>query len=247
MNNDARPNFKILGENTAAGGFYNDARIVGNSVINGDLDCVTFKSTGDSKVNGNLKAESLRVTGSVSITGTMKSENVVISGNVESNGDVHSQKLVVRGGITTEGGIKGSDVNLKGYVTVKKDCESERFKADGQLMINGLLNADDIIIKTYGQSRVSEIGGDKITIGKGSNSSVAQMIKFFFVPSNFQNGMLEADSIEGDEIRLTHTKAKVVRGKNVVIGDGCVIDLVEYKENLHIHGRSSVKEKRKIQ
>lgn len=247
MKNNTRPNFKIIGDNTAAGGYYNDARIVGNSVINGDLDCSTFKSTGDSKVNGNLKAESLRVTGSVSITGSVKSDNVVITGNVDSNGDVRSQMLMIRGGITTEGGIIGEDIKLKGYVTIKKNCESERFKADGQLLIDGLLNADEVIIKAYGQSRVSEIGGDKITVGKGSNSSVAQMIKFLFMPSNFHNGTLDADSIEGDEIRLAHTRAKAVRGTNVVIGDGCEIDLVEYKGTLRIHGRSSVKEKKKIQ
>ncbi|HKI45443.1 MAG TPA: hypothetical protein VKA08_08950 [Balneolales bacterium] len=246
MNSTARHDFKIIGENSTGGGYFNNARVIGNGIVKGDMDCVNFKSVGDSKVNGNLKAANLRVVGSISITGTSKSDTAVITGNLDASGDVQSHKIVLRGGITTGGNVKGDDVKLKGYVTIKKNCETEIFRADGQLTIEGLLNADEVTIRTYGRSRVAEIGGNKITIRKGSKSSVTQMVKFLFMPSNFDNGTLQADSIEGDEIRLAGTKAKVVRGKNIIINDGCELDLVEYKENLRIQGRSTIKEKRKI-
>jgi hypothetical protein len=40
------------------------------------------------------------------------------------------------------------------------------------------------------------------------------------------------DTIEGDDIYLEHTTAKVMRGDTVDIGDGCEIDLVEYRTDL---------------
>lgn len=39
------------------------------------------------------------------------------------------------------------------------------------------------------------------------------------------------ETIEGDDIHLELTRARVVRGNNVSIGSGCDIDLVEYKNN----------------
>jgi len=246
MENDKRHNLKIVGDNSAGGGYYGNARIVGNSVINGDLDCVQFKAVGDSKINGNLKSENIRIVGTISISGFARSNKVVITGNMDTNGDISSQMFVLRGGITSEGSIKGNEMKLRGYVTIKKNCETERFRADGQLTIDGLLNADNVDIKTYGVSRVSEIGGDRIVIRKGSSSSVAKMIRFFFIPSDLRNGTLMADSIEGNEIRLSNTRAKVVRGRNVVIGDGCEIDLVEYQDRLDVRRGASVKERKKI-
>ena len=40
--------------------------------------------------------------------------------------------------------------------------------------------------------------------------------------------MLETTVIEGDLISLENTKADVVRGNDITIGDGCEIGTVEY-------------------
>lgn len=45
---------------------------------------------------------------------------------------------------------------------------------------------------------------------------------------------------------MEYTKAKVVRGKNVVIGDGCEINLLEYESECVVHGHPFIKEKRKL-
>jgi hypothetical protein len=72
------------------------------------------------------------------------------------------------------------------------------------------------------------------------------MIKVLFVPSNWGNAMLTVNSIEGDDIRLSSTRARVVRGNNVVIESGCEIDLVEYTGSLKINRGAEVKEKKKM-
>ena len=45
---------------------------------------------------------------------------------------------------------------------------------------------------------------------------------------------------------LENTSAKVVRGKQVTIGQGCVIDLVEYAESYTPSGAPQVGEARQV-
>jgi len=42
---------------------------------------------------------------------------------------------------------------------------------------------------------------------------------------------LKVDIIEGDDVYLENTIAKIVRGDNINLGPGCKIELVEYKNN----------------
>lgn len=246
MNDDRKPNMKIIGDNSASGGRYNDAKIIGNGIIKGDIDCITFKSVGDSRVEGNLKTGGMKITGSVRVGGKTTAGEVRVTGDLNMDSDFHAGHCHVKGGISTRGGIKADDLSLMGYVTVKNNCEAERFKADGQIKIDGLLTADDIEIKAYGASRISEIGGDRIVIRRGSVASLGKMIKLLFVPSNWGNAAVTVNTIEGDDVRLSNTRAKVVRGKNVIIENGCDIDLVEYKDNLRIHRGASVREEKKV-
>ena len=53
---------------------------------------------------------------------------------------------------------------------------------------------------------------------------------------------LEAQSIEGDTLELLDTQAAVVRGRFVCVGAGCVIDRVEYSEDLTVEDGGIVKE-----
>jgi hypothetical protein len=58
--------------------------------------------------------------------------------------------------------------------------------------------------------------------------------------------VLETSVIEADEIQLEDTRADVVRGRNVVIGAGCRIGLVEYADELRVDPDAEVKERKKI-
>jgi cytoskeletal protein CcmA (bactofilin family) len=60
------------------------------------------------------------------------------------------------------------------------------------------------------------------------------------------NKILTSNIIEGDLIYLENTNAKIVRGKNVTIGAGCKIELVEYKESFKKDEKSVVDKYNKI-
>ena len=57
---------------------------------------------------------------------------------------------------------------------------------------------------------------------------------------------LTTNLIEGDEIYLQNTNAKIVRGINITIGEGCNIGLVEYSGEIIISSESIVREQKQI-
>ena len=112
---------------------------------------------------------------------------------------------------------------------VNSNCEAENFNLKGVFNIEETLNADDITVKLYGPSETKEIGGSKIHVQKGGDNKLMELLTAILSPLNFYKAHLKAETIEGDDVYLEHTTAQVVRGNTVTIGEGCEIDLVEYR------------------
>ena len=123
------------------------------------------------------------------------------------------------------------------------DCDSdyESFETRGIFHVRGLLNAGKVDVRMYRDCDVEELGGENITVKRASTMNV---FNFFFKPS--PHAMLEAQVIEGDEIYLEHTRARLVRGKHVKIGPGCEIGQVEYEQKLDVHRSANVGEKKQL-
>jgi len=90
----------------------------------------------------------------------------------------------------------------------------------------------------FAESSADEIGGGKITVKKKRNS----LLPLF----KGSEGSLRAKVIEGDEVSLENTKADVVRGNKVKIGQGCEIGLVEYRSDLLEDKNATIKISKKI-
>jgi cytoskeletal protein CcmA (bactofilin family) len=215
---------KINGSGSSAGGNYNSVIINGNGKIEGDLECIYLKINGQGNVNGNVKADSVKVNGNNSIEGNLRAEKVKINGTADINGNLSTEKAETYGSIRVDG-----------------DCNAEFFKIDGTFEIEGLLNAGELELSLYGPSKAHEIGGEKITVKRKG--------KYDFLGLRYligSNKELTAESIEGDEIYLENTQAKVVRGNNVELGPNCNIELVEYKNSFKQDESAEVATQRKI-
>ena len=235
---------KISGSGTSGGGRYNEVTISGSGKINGDLECVDFKTSGSSKVIGNLKAETVKVSGSARIEGNVEAVEMKVSGSSHVTGQVKSQVLKISGSTHIEGSLYGEEITIMGSAHIEKDCEVESFKASGNFKIQGLLNAGQVTINLGGKSSVKEIGGEHIEV------KVSIIDNFFFkkaIDKMFNSrGELTTEIIEGDEIYLENTNAKIVRGNKVTIGEGCNIGLIEYSGEINVSNESIVKEQKKI-
>lgn len=248
MINETVGNLIISGSGSAGGGVYDAVKISGSGKITGNVECNEFHISGSGKIVGNVKASSFKTSGSSRINGDLEAETIKISGSSDIAGDVKSKQIKVSGAahiekslscgevsisgsIHIDESLHGEHVKISGGINIKGDCETEEFIARGTFQIGGLLNAGNIEIGVGGFCSAKEIGGERIEVRELAYSAIWNKIISMF---SSHNAGLTTNIIEGDDIYLEYTTAKIVRGNNITIGKGCVIDTVEYKEKLNV-------------
>jgi cytoskeletal protein CcmA (bactofilin family) len=261
MMNEAKGSIKISGSGSAGGGVFEEVRISGSGKITGDIECNEFHISGSGKAEGNVKAKEYRTSGSSHIIGDLEAEDIKVSGSAHFEGNVKCDsvkisgstrigknleggEIDVSGSTNVDGGVHGEHIRISGSINVKGDCEAEEFIAKGGFRIGGLLNADNIEISIGGSCSAREIGGERIEV-KEFIGGAFFLNKIFGLLFNQGLG-LKTQLIEGDDIYLEYTVAKVVRGNNITIGKGCIIDTVEYKSDLKVLDNGKVENQTKI-
>jgi cytoskeletal protein CcmA (bactofilin family) len=217
MNTQPLGDISISGIASSSGGTFNQVNIDGVGKIRGDVTCQQFQANGTAKVEGNLQADIVRINGMSTIKGAVRADSMQMDGKV-----------------TIQGPLTCDSIHFNGDVKIGANCSAEQFQASGTFVIEGMLNAGNIMIHIHGRCRANEIGGEQITVKQIRGNLMNKMMGALF------NSHLSAEVIEGDHVTLENTKAQVVRGNQVVIGPDCVIDRVEYKEHLHIHPSAKV-------
>ena len=245
MEKETRYDLKLSGMGNASGGTYNVVSVDGIGKIDGDLDCIDLRINGMADLYGSLKTKTCRINGKASIRGNVDARELRISGHCDIDGNISSKETRIDGHCSIKGGISAEEVEIRGIANINGDCSVEVFTSKGVFTISGLLNAGTIDIELYASSRVREIGGEKINIRHGNTFGIKRIITSIFPSLGLIYG-LSTETIEGDDIYLEYTRAKIVRGNNVVLGTGCEIELVEYKSNFEQHSEAKVKESRKV-
>jgi hypothetical protein len=228
------------------GGTFKNVKINGHLNLSNDLTCNDILVNGILKVEGKTKAVKGKVNGSADFNNNIEFDSLVVMGKSISKGDSKIKNLKIEGQMKISKNLTADEVNVFGILNVNGNCNSEYFKTKGAFTVNGMLNADTINIEIYGKSTANEIGGEKITVIKGKKNYFDKIIKSLFSSFNIFDSRLIANVIEGDEIHLEFTKAKIVRGDRVKIGPGCEIESVEFKNKFELSEKSTVKENKKI-
>ena len=160
--------------------------------------------------------------------------------NVEGIGKVSGgrYKNVNVEGITTildsidAGNIDAKEhIEFEGVIKVCGNVQGKSIDVEGVLNIDGLLSADSISFEVARSCKISEIGGSNIKIENNSFHNI-DLFK--------RKVKVNCKVIEGDNIYLENVECDVVRGKNITIGPGCIIDKIEYSMNIDIDKSSTV-------
>jgi cytoskeletal protein CcmA (bactofilin family) len=252
MSEQKRTNVHLAGSGRISGGVYNTVIVAGSGRIEGDVDANLIKTAGMCRIDGDVKTKELKTAGSCRVAGDVQAERMRTAGSCVIEGDVHADEVRIAGTQTVEGTLKAKEITSAGSLKVTEDVEAEKFLSRGGFEIGGLLSAEEIKIE-LGGGKVLEIGGTRIEvrqcgrsrIGEEFERAVGESLGYAFGWSH-RWGSLEADTIEGDEIFLENTKARVVRGKKIQIGEGCKIESVEYSESLEVAPGAHVKHKTKV-
>lgn len=200
---------------------------------NSDIECSGIVDiSGAFKNNGSLSAAFIDASGGIKNNGDVTADKLDISGSLNVDGNFSSKKFAdISGACSVEGNLKACEFKVSGGLKVGGDIEAEKAIVYGGLFCGGLINAEEIHIDIYGStgSKANSIGGSKITITSKSKPKFLE--KVLKIDSS---KFTVSDYIEGDEISIEKTIAKTVTGKNITIGDGCKVELVQYSENCNI-------------
>ncbi|MBK1812481.1 cell shape determination protein CcmA [Clostridium sp. YIM B02505] len=234
-----RGDLEISGAGSSGGGKFNKVQVSGASKINGDIDCVEFEAAGAAKFEGNVKTVTYNVSGATKCTGNVEAEACSISGAGKIGGNLNSKRSNIQGSLKVCGNLTGETIDIQGATSIVGDCEAEDFKCSGAFKIGGLLNSENILVEISGKCEVSEMGGRSIKVRLG-NWSVGILSKITKAIFNYSLDELDCNVIEGDDIYLESTTARIVRGTDVVIGKKCTIQRVEYHNTISIDPSSKV-------
>ncbi|MDR0288106.1 MAG: polymer-forming cytoskeletal protein [Clostridiales bacterium] len=195
----------------------NDIRIIGEGIISeGQYDDVSIVGNGR-------------------ITGQIKCNNLKITGDCISDSGIISSKAKVLGNLATKSELKCDNLKIKGCARIGANCDADRAKIRGKFDVNGFLNSGEIEFRGKCFSKVKELGGGKILAKKPRFSGPFR-----------KKLVLYCDSMEFDDIDVSYTEAKLVRGKNVQIGRGSKIEKVEYYDSFTAHPKAQIGEVVKV-
>ncbi|MCJ8012711.1 polymer-forming cytoskeletal protein [Paenibacillus sp. KQZ6P-2] len=224
---EMRSDLSISGIGRSQGGSYSHVRTDGMAKINGDTDCISLDNNGTLTIEGALQSETVSVNGTATVEGALKANRMILDGMATIKEHAVCQELLtVNGRLSIGGRLDGEKVEVFGILKTRDDVQCELLSVHGGFSIDGLLNAGLIDVKMNMPCKAQEIGGESITVRRLKKISVIEQ----FVP--VLSAKLQAHTIEGDEIYLEHTEAEIVRGNDVIIGKGCKIGRVEYKNQL---------------
>lgn len=233
MSDSMKRNLKVMGETQSNGGSFDKVRIMGECSVSGSIDAQSCKVMGECTVSGDLSSGYLRNMGEVTVGGRLAAEESRLMGETQVNGSCALKQSSIYGELTVAKDLSGEELKVHGMLNVAGNASLETLIMRGGIKVGGLLNCDqiDIILKINAENDVKEIGAGSVSIKKRRSFFSRAPITPF-----------RADSIEGDHVSLEFTEAKVVRGVNVEIADGCTIERVEYSGSYKTSGKIKVGE-----
>ncbi|MEK8131468.1 polymer-forming cytoskeletal protein [Paenibacillus filicis] len=239
---ETRHSLNVTGNGTSSGGVFKDIKIVGDAQFQGSVDCMSFRCTGTARVSGDLKSTSFGLSGNLDMDGDLDTGKATVNGRLEVGGNVKAQEIKSNGETTIRGHVAGEQIQMEGTFHIKGRCEAETLGIKGMFRIGGLVTADLVHIGMHSRCTAHEIGGERIEVRRAEGTMLKKLIGSFFLPADFYEGTLDAETIEGDDVYVEYTNAKVVRGKHVTLGPGCRIQQVEYTHEFHNEAGSTVAE-----
>ena len=241
---------KISGSGTIAAGEYDHIRVSGSAKLGAPIRCQSFHCSGSARCDGDIKAQKdIKVSGSAHFDQNVSAQDIGISGSTRINGNCTCiGDLRISGSMRCDGDIKGNAVTVSGAAHAA-NIEGEDVEINGKIVCEGLLNAENIVIKMDGaSSEIGSIGGSKISIFPARHRKRSPRLPLLskLLGKNGRHELVVKDAIEGDEIGLEQVTAKTVIGRVVAIGEGCHIDLVQYSEAIEISPDATVERQERI-
>lgn len=229
-------NLRIVGDSLIPSGEFDKVSIIGDSIAKGRIKAKIIKVTGDTTFDDFVIANELKIVGNLIANSKFEVDEIArIVGDASFNGDAYIKNCKISGNSFFGKNIQGIEMKILGSCITKGNCEFENLSSKGRICVSGLLTGENIEILLVNDCEIEEIGATNIKVlNQDKNANI------FF--NKVYKNKLTAKLIEGDNIELSNTICDVVRGNNIIIKEGCIINRIEYKEMLNVDDKSEVGE-----
>lgn len=217
-----------------------------------EIEFTRLNATGDLKLNGICKGDTVISTGA--ITAQYLESRILCNGtggreskrhrNSTWQGVFHAETFENYNGIYMDFEYRIKNIISYAELISGNDIEGEVFYSFSDLCAKAI-NADRIFILTQGEVKVDELVGEVITVMRKYQPEK----RFKKLPKtrnyrhqNVKNTITNIGIIEADHVEVEYVKAERISGDDVIIGDLCMIEYVEYRHSIIISEKAIVNE-----
>lgn len=197
-----------------------------------------------------MSENSIKIFG-VGQVGPGQYDKVKINGTAQFTGDIQAEQIQINGTAETKSNLQAEKVEVNGsFHCANLDCE--------KLMVRGMMHASGEIncekIEVYGSFQADTLNAEQVDFSLGGITNIREVVgarveirdrlmpAFAVAAFGPTLSRFKATLVEADDIYIENTEADVVSGNRVVIGRGCKIGRVEYRETLKVTEGSSVEQ-----
>jgi hypothetical protein len=247
----------VAGQLEAVKSFLGRVHCAGALLAN-EIQFTRLTVTGDSKLRGICKGDTVSIAGSVTAdflecrilcngSGNRSSkyrqntnkywQGVFHADTFENCGDLQMNFEFRAGSIISHAGIRSSN-----------ELECENFFSFSDLEAEAV-NADRIFLLTRAIVKVGQLTGTTVMIKrdfKADKYYKGVPKKAVYRRQNKPSQIAYIRAIEADHIEVEYTRAELISGDEIIIGDLCIIDRVEYRRSITISDKAVVNEVVKV-
>ncbi|MGL5574952.1 MAG: polymer-forming cytoskeletal protein [Sarcina sp.] len=226
---------EVKGFETVDGGNFNDVTMAGMGKIKGNITARVIEVSGSGEITGEIKAQNLMVAGTFVADKEVELENTLnIKGTGNFSKNVTCEDILVAGSFTSKGDVKFRQGSISGSCSSKGMFTGDKFEVLGSVDMSGDLRVNSVSINFSEKSSCNDILADEIHIQtiEGKKGLFSKLKKTVF----------KCNEIRAKKVFVENTECKLIVADEIIIGENCKVEKVEYTEKFEFAKSSEVKE-----
>lgn len=253
LKNSRIKRLSVAGQVEAVKSFFGRVHCAGEFLAN-EIQFTRLTVAGDSKLRGICKGDIVTIAGSVTAdflecrilcngTGNRNSKHKQNTNN-HWQGVFHMDTFENCGDLQMDFEYRASNIINYDGLRSRNELECENFYSFSDLEAEAV-NADRIFLLTQASVKVGQLNGSRVIIKRDFKADkIYKGIpkRTTYRRQNKSNQMIHIRTIEADHVCVEYTRAELISGDEIIIGDLCIIDRVEYRSSITISEKAVVNE-----
>ncbi|HAN08979.1 MAG TPA: hypothetical protein DCP90_00015 [Clostridiales bacterium] len=226
------------------------------------------KINGMGKYTENCEQEFIDLNGMVTVDESLECKKAKLDGIIKINNDlIAEEQIEQKGQLKVGNSIKAAVIELKGQATINNSIVGKNIKTDGTINVKkvlfdekcnmkGLITTEQIkgeknsTLQIQGRMSADKVEAGNVFInvrGKGSKAKIGTIIAGKLeITNESKTTELIIKKIGADKVFVEYAEVQSIKGRDIEIGAGCIVDMVQYSDSIKISPESAVKECKQV-